>query len=143
MFNISVGSTDSEEVFESTFQDAGLRRSKRKKKPFSYRGIDDYVTDFNIGPTTQSTRTLTEDSNLEEVIRKGETVKRRRRRRSISEPSCGSGDVVLPANFVVNLDRDLLPHRPLVSDAVHLQRCQYLGKPLEEVWRRNEIEEEP
>ena len=74
-----------------------VRRSKRVRKRYPYRGIRDYISwkesddhDDNIWSDEENNyeeynfekrhpRTLTEASNLEEVLRKGEQTRKKRR----------------------------------------------------------------
>ena len=115
-----------------------MRRSSRVRNPPSYFG--DYVSfaeESQKNNTRKQARTLTEDSNVESVIERGETIraKRGRPRRSVSEPRKASvndptspSQVVISPGRVVNLEGVLLPFRPLIRETVQNERCQWLDR---------------
>ena len=115
------------------------RRSSRIRKPPSYRGIDDYVTfyDQNKKKSQTDARFLSEESDLDSV-NEGETatVVMGSHRKSRSEPS--SPSAVVQLDEVVNLNRVILPHRPLVMETVRTDGCQWLERPLNDWYHRKE-----
>ena len=134
------GDEDSDEINPIPMDEK--RRSTRNRKPYPYRGIDDFV-DFDVdtddeifddayGPTVtrRQSRTLTTDSNLEEVLRKGEDIKMRRNdRNKVFNP----GDVRLPSSSVYDVSNILQPHRPFAPELVQLDRWQHLDQVLQVV----------
>ena len=77
-------------------------------------------------------RTLTNDSDLEEVVLKGEAVKDRRtarRKRKKNLPNIS--DISLPSSSVFDFGQILLPHRPLVPELVQTDRCQWLDQAIQ------------
>ena len=124
------------------------RRSCRDRRPYHYRGIEDYVQmddDIWDGESRVirrsafcAERTLTTESNLSAVGWRGEEVRDRRSRGS-PDSAAHMGDsrgpvlhpatvevVPLPSNRVMMQDRVLDPVRLLVPEQVVLQRCQDL-----------------
>ena len=122
-----------EEVFEDPSGDADLnpvRRSNRVRKPYPYRGIGDYVSwkesDEEEDWRKQS-RTLTESSNLDEVLLKGDHSKSRRKILRSREPA----EITLPSSFVHNFTDVLITTRPIVPELVQPDRCLRLDLALQ------------
>ena len=129
-----------------------LRRSKRAKKRYPYRGIEDFVswneTDVDKDNQTdevfndnhgqavdnedvtvkvgKKTRTLTEASNLDEVVKKGEQSKKKRNTTRVRDPA----EISLPSSFAQNFDDVLLPRRPIVPEQVQTDTWQFLESAL-------------
>ena len=152
------GSDEDEEPFAREDDGVTIRRSTRVRKPYSYRGIDDYVPndgdddteeeiwtdadrdDIDFIPRTfRPTRTLTEDSRLGEVVIKGNVAKDRRKKivavgplnKKIRKPD--QIDVQLPCSSVLNFDAILNPRRPQLPELVVTERCQSLDDALDRV----------
>ena len=130
------------------------RRSTRIRKQYNYRGIKEYVdlssedeedyvfnADNNSTETTEKqARTLTYDSDLDEVVRKGETLKQNRttknknrtakdrKMKAVKNPS----EVQLPSTSVMDFSQVLQSHRPLVPELVQTDRCQWLDRALQD-----------
>ena len=121
-----------------------VRRSKRVRKRYPYRGIGDYIgwnesdddddiwsdeednyEEYNV--YKRQPRTLIEASNLGEVLRKGEQTRMKRTNIfKVKEPT----EVSLPFAFVQDFSDVLNPTRPIVPELVQTDRCQFLDEAL-------------
>ena len=124
-----------------------VRRSNRQRQPYSYRGIREFVswdyyedhvddedTELTIEINEDKARTLTETSNLEEIIIKGEHVKQKRS--ILRNPS----EIVLPSSSVHNFNEVLVPSRPLIPELVQAGQCQFLDLALQHLHNDTEPE---
>ena len=93
--------------------------------------------DQNKKKSQTDARFLSEESDLDSV-NEGETatVVMGSHRKSRSEPS--SPSAVVQLDEVVNLNRVILPHRPLVMETVRTDGCQWLERPLNDWYHRKE-----
>ena len=124
------------------------RRSRRKRQRYPYRGIEDFVTwdfyeegandNFEDKATEENidnkVRTLTETSNLEEIINKGEHS--RKKRVILRDPS----DIELPSSSVHNFNSVLNPTRPFLPELVQTGQCYLLDLALQQLHTQHQPE---
>ena len=78
---------------------------------------------------------LTNDSDIEDIVRRGETIREKRTargKRGRNIEVCASG-INLPSSSVFDFGRVLLPRRPLVPESVQNDRCQWLDQALQDI----------